>query len=152
MKLFIVLILILFFKYMFNNIKHLVLFKLLIWKHFRSKLLNSYINAWHLCFKARSNGWNMLVKHCWTQHVRPVWIARSNMLDSVAWCWTMLDEVWFCSNFSSNIVERSKYAIISCLVLKFQHCWMVLNSLEHSSIQHNPTLIKHRPTPRNNVG
>ena len=73
------------------------------------------------------------------QHVWSVWIVRSNMLDVIRRCWTTLDDV--CSNFSSNIVQHfrsrdQKYAIISCPGSGIQLCWMVLDSFEHSSIQH----------------
>ena len=86
------------------------------------------LQQWMNVLKVHSNGSNMLVKHCWTQHVWPDWTAQSNILDSVGRCWTMLDEVWLCSNFSSNLVQQfrshdQKYAIISCLVLKSNIVW-----------------------------
>ena len=79
--------------------------------------------------------WSNIIKQFWTQDIWPFWTALKIIL--VGYCWTVLDD------------------IISCLVLtctEIQHCRMVLDMFEHSSVQHNPTLIKHRPTPPNNVG
>ena len=97
------------------------------------------------------------IKHCLRQHVWPVLTAQSNMLDNAGRCWTMMDEIWLCSNFSSNIVQQfplawSKIRHNFVPGTEIQHCWMMLDSFKHSSIQHNPTLIKHRPTLLNVVG
>ena len=71
----------------------------------------------------------------------------------------MLDEVWLCSNFSSNIVQHfrsrdQKYAIISCLVLKSNivgWCWIRLNTSASNTIQHWSNTVQHHLTMLDNV-
>ena len=55
-------------------------------------------------YKARLNGatfWD-IIRHCWAQHFAFVWTPCWDMSGNVGSCWTMLDEDWFLSNFSSN--------------------------------------------------
>ena len=56
--------------------------------------------------KARLNGSNMLVKHHPTLLDATCSFRLNTMMEHVRLCWMMLDEVWFCSNFSSNIVQH----------------------------------------------
>ena len=69
--------------------------------------------------------------------------VQSNLLDSVGRCWM---------KFDSGLFPRSKACHNFMSGTEIQHSWMVLDSFEHSSIQHNPTLIKHCLTPPNNIG
>ena len=48
---------------------------------------------------------------CCVQHVGTVYTACWMVLDDVGWCWRLLDEIWFESNFSyllsnSNVIQH----------------------------------------------
>ena len=87
-------------------------------------------------------GCNMLEHHNQTY-----WIV----LDGVGWSLTLFKLfIKHCPTFSFTWTKICHHFMPST---ETQHCWMVLDSFEHSSIHlHNPTLIKHRPTSPNNVG
>ena len=71
------------------------------------------------------------------------------VLDGVKRCWMKFDIV---QTFLPHHPTFSKIRHNFVPGTEIQHCWMVLDSFEHSSIQHNSTLIKRRPTPSNNIG
>ena len=71
----------------------------------------------------------------------------------------MLDEIWLCSNFLSNIVQHfhlhdQKYTLISCLVLKSNIVgwhWICVNTPASSTIQHWSNTDQHQLTVLDNV-
>ena len=80
-------------------------------------------------------------------------------------CWIVLDGVgrsdvkWSLTLFKLFIQHHPTFPFAWSKVrhnfvhgTEIQHCWIMLDSFEHFSIQHNPTLIKYHPTPPNNVG
>ena len=78
------------------------------------------------------------------------------VLDSVGRCWTMLEEVWLCSNFfhptSSNVfvhVIKIRHNFVPST--EVQHFLITLDSFEHSSIQHWLKIVQLHLTMLDNV-
>ena len=107
-----------------------------------------------VCYlKARSNGSNMLVKHCCTQHVWAVWTANQNV---VGRCWIKFDSVQTFHPTSSNIfvLVIKNMPLISCLFPKSNivgWCWIRLNSPASNTIQHWSNTVQHHLTMLDNV-
>ena len=94
----------------------------------RSTALNEIICLPVFGLKARPNGSNMLLQHHPTL-LNPTCCTRlATMLHDVAWCWMMLNEVWFPSNIVFNIIQHFFCSQVWTKMLhsfghRVQHCW-----------------------------
>jgi hypothetical protein len=55
--------------------------------------------------QTRPTCWSNIIRHC-------SWTRLNTMLDNVAWCWEMMEQVWLCLKFSSNIVQHHPILIL----------------------------------------
>ena len=105
--------------------------------------------------KARSNRLNMLLKHYQTLFDATCLTRLNGTIRHVGRCWTMLDKGWLFKLFIQHFRSRDqKYAIMSCLVLKFNivgWCWICLNTPASNTIQHWPYTVQRHLTMLDNV-
>ena len=98
--------------------------------------------------KAHSNGSNMLVKHYQTllDATCLTHLKKHNQT-----CWIVLDDVGWSLSLLKLFIQHPKTRYNFVPGTEIQHFWMVLDSFEHSSIQHWWNTVQHHQTMLDNV-
>ena len=78
--------------------------------------------------------WCNIIQHCWIQNVALVWPPCFTMMHDDAWCWMMLNEVWFPSNIVCNIIQHFFFSFFLKCEENFAFVWPPCSTLLNASM------------------